>query len=110
MSNLPPSVRDSDPNAPWNEKELPLKKCDNCEGTGYESTICTHCGYDLKHDFTWDTGATTDFGPDDPCPSCRHNDCLSECSECDGKGERKMTQEEYDAYIEHLKYGNYEKY
>jgi RecJ-like exonuclease len=93
-------------NDPRNEKELPLKKCSNCDGTGFSSTICVHCGYDLRNDINdFDT-----FSNNDPCSNCGLYDCLPECDQCEGKGERQMTEEEYNAYIEHLKYGHEEKY
>lgn len=94
---------------PTDEKSYPVIKCTECEGTGYESYICRHCGYDMGHDFDLDPNSVNSYGPDDACPSCRHNDALPICSECQGDGKREMNFDEYQTFVNNMKYGHHEK-
>jgi hypothetical protein len=57
LSNLPPGTWEGDPNAPWNQKELP--ECEFCrcemEEVDYLLYECKNCGHTYSNEPDYDS-------------------------------------------------------
>ena len=77
------------PNAPWNEKEPMMKKCEDCDGEGIIEGISSCCGAEPSGNGDNDS---RDYGV---CPDCGdHCEYEQKCETCSGSGEIQMSAEE----------------
>lgn len=99
-----PPGAEFDPNAPWNQKEPHMVKCENCDGTGYH-----YYAYNFEEDEEtecseeeWESLPETEEYALHISQSCiRGNKEI--CEVCDGEGEVEYDEDyepDYDDYYD----------